>query len=702
MDPTVCPNVDVSEAQDRTSLITILSSAHGRQRRRERHIAMHDLQAAVKYGKKEMAKSHPKTGELRWKYTFADVVFITDEASRREITSWPLPGCGLYVPQVALNPRLVSDHERDYARIRADPSHWTSHTVIVVDQSGSMRKMDANDGSTRSDAVWVTLACMWVSEQLASGQAQATDVVSIIGMNAQSTLLIDRHPMNWVLFNKIVHFITTSAPESDGNYNPALTLAEKCLLTNAMGSCALLLLFLSDGKPSDHAPSGNTVDRGAKVSSMIGNTIGKLASRFGRRLTVGTIGFGPPDETFVVLRHMADIACTYGSNGSFQAPTLSAQALKLSLTLLSSTLTNTKTEMSVLGGNTQRTVRDVMRVPLPQIVSTNDEYVDSTWITYSDWYVIERAMWSCENQNWEVKNSRDKFVSPLAIGVAARKSIFGEGAERMVRQFREYDASSKFIGPKMVAKESRFLEDLNSSNLKKFHEVFCDTQQRAEKIAVEFNKRLAVIPGLSDTTPRIVFLPCSVYVVDDNLLGTSGWLVEQMLEPSAYTKFNGNNGYVEGGASTIFEPVVAMGPAHVVQKPLADIAEESDEDGSASDDSDEVPFSRPPLQSFSVSATDIPQAFSHFTYRFSKRKMLVCDLQGVLNRSCTPPIYQLTDPVIHYKSSKGRTNVYGRTDRGHHGVNQFFSTHKCSELCGVLNREFMHKGRAKKKDRIER
>ncbi|KAJ1482862.1 hypothetical protein T484DRAFT_1802619 [Baffinella frigidus] len=54
---------------------------------------------------------------------------------------------------------------------------------------------------------------------------------------------------------------------------------------------------------------------------------------------------------------------------------------------------------------------------------------------------------------------------------------------------------------------------------------------------------------------------------------------------------------------------------------------------------------------------DIPQAFSHFTYIYTKRKKLVCDLQGVLNEACTPPLFELTDPVIHYKSDTGRSKV---------------------------------------------
>eukprot|EP00959_Pyramimonas_sp_CCMP1952_P384663 8061716-Pyramimonas_sp.AAC.2 len=89
---------DVSTVK--TSAVTVLASAHGRQRRLKRKINIRDLQAAVKYGTKEAGYPCPRTGDLRWKYTFADVCYITDETSRREITSWPVPGAGLDVPKV--------------------------------------------------------------------------------------------------------------------------------------------------------------------------------------------------------------------------------------------------------------------------------------------------------------------------------------------------------------------------------------------------------------------------------------------------------------------------------------------------------------------------------------------------------------------------------------------------------------------------
>jgi hypothetical protein len=83
-------------------------------------------------------------------------------------------------------------------------------------------------------------------------------------------------------------------------------------------------------------------------------------------------------------------------------------------------------------------------------------------------------------------------------------------------------------------------------------------------------------------------------------------------------------------------------------------------------------------------ACDVLQAFSHFTYRSSKRKMLVCDLQGVYSE--TLDTVELTDPVIHFASGHhdDKNHVYGRTDRGRKGIQDFFKTHKCNDVCAML------------------
>ena len=85
-----------------------------------------------------------------------------------------------------------------------------------------MRKTDIADGVTRSDAVWITLAMDFVLQQLESGEGKATDVVSIVGMNNQGTVLLDRCPTDWCLYNKIVNLLRTAEPKEEGNYLPSL------------------------------------------------------------------------------------------------------------------------------------------------------------------------------------------------------------------------------------------------------------------------------------------------------------------------------------------------------------------------------------------------------------------------------------------------------------------------------------------------
>jgi len=235
----------------RTSAISILSSPHGRLRRAQRAIEKRDLQAAVRYGTRQRGFPCPRTGEGRWKYTFAEVVFVTNESCSLEITSWAVPGAGLDIDLAKITAEMQQEHAKACHKIRTNKSSWTSHTVVVVDQSGSMRKTDVAGGVTRSDAVWLMLATDLVAKQLENKTMSSTDVISIIGMNAHSTVLIDQEPIDWIVFNKIIGLLRSCEPKSDGNYLPALDEAERLLCINPSGACALMLLFLSDGKPSD-------------------------------------------------------------------------------------------------------------------------------------------------------------------------------------------------------------------------------------------------------------------------------------------------------------------------------------------------------------------------------------------------------------------------------------------------------------------
>eukprot|EP01084_Bolivina_argentea_P044238 81435_1 len=68
------------------------------------------------------------------------------------------------------------------------------------------------------------------------------------------------------------------------------------------------------------------------------------------------------------------------------------------------------------------------------------------------------------------------------------------------------------------------------------------------------------------------------------------------------------------------------------------------------------------------------QAFCHWTYHYSKGKLLMCDAQGVRGQEA----YYITDPAIISEIS----GQYGCTDMGKEGMQQWFAYHQCNEFCG--------------------
>jgi hypothetical protein len=134
------------------------------------------------------------------------------------------------------------------------------------------------------------------------------------------------------------------------------------------------------------------------------------------------------------------------------------------------------------------------------------------------------------------------FNHLLAVGLAVRDQIFGEGKERAVRGVREITAEGHAIGPALVGKESLFVEDTEDS--KSFHKTFCKVQQLSQRMAIRFNKILLRLSGVKrSSTPIISFLDCYVMLLRGS---RNGILVEKMLDHTKYKKWNTNDGYVDG------------------------------------------------------------------------------------------------------------------------------------------------------------
>ena len=128
----------------------------------------------------------------------------------------------------------------------------SSHTVLIIDKSGSMRNEDAQgaDGVSvgRNDALFDCLLGQFLPDQ--KKVDCAGDVYSMILFRSEGSLLFKHKPINEAeYFVKKAKFTN---PRSHGHYcNALLTLGS--LLTETLSATALCttILFMSDGMPSD-------------------------------------------------------------------------------------------------------------------------------------------------------------------------------------------------------------------------------------------------------------------------------------------------------------------------------------------------------------------------------------------------------------------------------------------------------------------
>ena len=640
---------------------TLISSVHGRDRRAQRQIGKKDLLAAVQYGEKTRAHPDPRTGEPRWKFTFANIVYITDASCKKEITSYVLP---LEIQKIQLGSDDVASHDLLQKRLLNEPALCTSHTVLVIDHSGSMRTSDVDHYKSRIDAVYGTIALDFVGAQMDSGQIRGTDVLSLIEMRDEGNILLYREPITNVLFNKILDLRHTNRAYSHGNYIPSLLMAEKVLNKDKVNkNCALLLLFLSDGKPSDQGH----ID----INWAVLRRVQGLYESFGSRLTLGTIGFAQNTD-FSVLESMANapkLLNLPGCIGIFQKSDLCARALGNAISSLSTRLSATRTSLSLTS------TRGALRIYGKEEYNMEvGKLSKEGWNFYTN--DLARVRWSQKDNDWIF---HECLASNLSSAVVIRKLPFGDGAERIVFQFDEAifisKGNYKFAGLKLVAKESRYVED---ENLKiNFHKTFCKTQIKAKSIADSFNKDLKARARFSTIElPTITFLDCEIYEMSQGDGFVRGVLVEKMLDPGKYKKWNGNDGFVAGqdreysvNLNELFEHLHISNPKDNVMLVRRSSASEGH-----------------PVLAESFKPDDLPQAFSHYSYYQSKRQLLVCDLQGVYDTSNPKkPKFEFTDPVIHHNSiDSNRKHLYGRTDRGKHGIFDFFKSHKCNTICRLL------------------
>eukprot|EP00930_Biecheleria_cincta_P059163 TRINITY_DN44919_c0_g1_i1.p1 TRINITY_DN44919_c0_g1~~TRINITY_DN44919_c0_g1_i1.p1 ORF type:complete len:708 (-),score=130.24 TRINITY_DN44919_c0_g1_i1:116-2239(-) len=690
-----------AESSAGASFMSLNSSPHGEERRNQRKISKRDLQEAVKYGTKEVAGygQGKYSNQLRYKFTYKDVVFIIDETGTVEVTSYALP---LPLNAEKVTQDDIEEHDRWKLSLQRVPELITSHTVLVVDQSASMRNSDVWEQPSRSRAVYYALACEFVGKRLrAAGRetgtnaASLTDAISVIEMRDNALLTIDFEPMSWVLYNKLVERANNYKKQQaygHGNYVPALRLAQEQLRarSNPQSMHTLGLLFLSDGGPSDacrlkqyHTGCGS-MDLVEDLKQLMRELV---PAWHRKRLVVNTLGFGSDQMDFTVLEEMAAAACAGGIKAAFTRNRPSDDALGANVSSFVTSMLQTHTLTSKLREGS-RTTRNISPAK-----SQSSKYPEDWEIFGPDKKVkVSRRLYDQNGGRWYLAGFRHEG----AVGFAKRKHSLGEGAERVVFEAYEIDAALNRVGDAIVVKESRFVEDITKAG--QFHIPFLATQHKAANLARKFNVSLDTkLKGRLDSekVPRIDFLRCAVFEYFDSSEGCNiSFLMEDKIDHKQYQKWNDNKGGVHGqrfyGAD--FENAFGMpAPAFEGQrKQLEVMIEGEDED---EDDEMETNLWSASRQFEPISDEDVPQAFTHWTYRISKRSKMVCDLQGVLDKTCKPPMFLLTDPCIHSSAGYATHQAFGRTDCGDRGMHKFFATHKCNALCRILGIDSFHSRR---------
>ena len=513
----------VAPASQLTEEITVLSSEHGRARRELREVPKICLQSAVKHGIKTSGHPDPRTGLPRWKYTFGNVIYVTDHTSGMEVTCYKESVSIMAAP---ISNEMIERHQYVKRIINEEPHMCTSHFVVIVDQSGSMKKSDVNAFRNRSQAAYGCLALDCVAEQLVQvddSMNAGIDTFTLIEMNDDATIIFDREPFDWILFNKILKRQTESKPRSHGNYGPSIETAKKIIrqeLDKLEGVDeedlpGFALILLSDGKPSDT----DDYDKSTRISNII-----DLCQALKDKMRFFGMGIGADGTDFSELKCLSDTANIYGGNGEFNHAGLSAANLGDGFSTIASSMSTMRSGLlSKSDDEAQKYDEAKPIVPLKERQSFTKSIDESFKVVLRD---VSRCKLNLKQWEEDRSNNNTWYVVPMisnkkatgfaiAFDFAMDNVAFGKGTERLAYRFQEVDCTGKLIGKLLVAKETKGVHD----ERKKFgfHEHFCRIQITAAVFAEQFNHATRKTPSLKPKDPddpmppKIEFAKCSVY-----------------------------------------------------------------------------------------------------------------------------------------------------------------------------------------------
>lgn len=376
------------------------------------------------------------------------------------------------------------------------PELSTSHTVIVIDNSGSMlsKKNDVHLYRDCQNAAFSFTALELIAEQLLSNTAVNSDLVSLVKFSEYPITDFSREPVSWSVYNKILAHRNTQkyshreyAPHWDdlmggSNYLPTLEKVQQLLDLGYHSNLALSVYFFSDGRSTDHKKLGVSIEESYKRME---DAITAMASKFGDTLTVSMVGLGDVHDQFEPLQVMADAAIASGAKGSFFRCEKTALSISSSI---SSMVTSTMLSRAALqdGGRTSYTKRSNLSSEMESVskwnyfkILNNLEYRPQRRMLLQVPSLPLAAVHSDPEKALERQKSRPPYL-------AVNSNYFGMGAERVAFRCRLSDVENitGFVFQDMVAKETKY--DQRIEERSSFHNFFAETQDLASYLAIDF------------------------------------------------------------------------------------------------------------------------------------------------------------------------------------------------------------------------
>eukprot|EP00929_Paragymnodinium_shiwhaense_P039710 TRINITY_DN20830_c0_g1_i1.p1 TRINITY_DN20830_c0_g1~~TRINITY_DN20830_c0_g1_i1.p1 ORF type:complete len:746 (-),score=156.45 TRINITY_DN20830_c0_g1_i1:179-2416(-) len=328
------------------------------------------------------------------------------------------------------------------------------------------------------------------------------------------------------------------------------------------------------------------------------------------------IGFGASVQSFAALQQLCCL-----SSGMFTLSACSVRGLCEAFASVSSTITST-----IIFVNSREASSDEPQnaaFPLCRHRTPRPVWYEPAELGVFGKKGVLRFMASCSSFRYEVRWDGDEFVLE-DFGkrqVERRQYPQMRGGMRLVYSFHDEKLASG-EGSWMVAKCSRFLDE--ALNRREVVESHAKCSAVARYYASRFNDQLRAAGALKKRA-ALFFVPTFTYEASEKPPDDEPvhFAAERYL-PGVFLKYNSNNGYVSED----------MMKHH-----------------------------------------DVVNAFTHFSYEASGRKLLVADLQGVARDNEV----LMTDPQV-----LSLDNAYGPGDIGERGMYACLVAHRCGAACKKL------------------